>query len=1790
MWASVVSHDSTGMQQVIAGGADSKITATPLPRVLQAERNVPSDVAEYTIDDILAWAQSATPRAEDPTLATAQKSSKKSDFFRSYCFVDESTFLLTTNFGKVLVASLASEPGRHDPSLLSSSTLLGRLQDLSGYSVCTSSSRPGIAFIAGANGSIYTYRKSVSALTKLHTMEGKVGDIFAADVSDSASTTETVLLVTLAGQGKARLLYVDPNQSTEILNDVHVPITDSLTGSVVTSMAHLRASGSNFIVVGFRRGSIALYGVHANEGHATLLRVMENVHHGEAVTSLAWAGTFVGSSQAHLHSVGRDGRLTVHHIDLTMTSVTLVHDLALPFGPNLEGLYLQEDRLLVHGFSSKKWYLYDVTAEEEVMSIDTGGAHRSWAFRSHSSLGESTGPRTRLIATGAEDTDIKIFQYVNQNLVCRRTIRKHTTGIQHLQWSVDGEYLFSSGGCEEFYVWRIRNLPSSSLDIGVVCEHVYHPESEHADLRIMAFDVTSRGTAHFVTMVFSDSSIKAYRYDSTATTKWKALARGIYFTSCLTQCVNLSPTKILTAGTDGHAVTWPLPEAADDLSAGSASSISELTWHHPAKIHQNSSKVMTTQVLDDDRTLIVSGGDDGSLAFIFARSAPSISTGSPATSYALPPIIVNRAHASAVTACAMYRRGTQLILLTSGNDEWIRLWEITVGDGDKEGGNSDAATVEDALEIRRLYKAKTNVADVSSMAVLEVHGGTSSAEILICGVGMERTLIHIMVATRRGAKEAPEAPSNTLNAPPKRGGRKKAVVEEAAEPAPAPAKPTKTTAAKRKAQAEPEDAEPPAAKRTVATKTTRTTKVQTKAEPAPAAPKRATRGRKAEEPAAVEEAEAVEEAPKPATTRTRKIAAVKKSAAPKVDNPVAAEEPATEEPVVEEVPKSTSRARKAPAKKTPASKKAEPPVVEEPVAVEPAKPATRTRKPAVPKASAAPAPVLAPRATRGRTAPAVSQESPLKAPARKPAKKAVAAAASTPIAKTEPEQVEEVAEEVIDEAAKEEVQEVAEAPAEVQIEQPAEEPVAEPAVESVDEITAEPADEPVNESTAEQAVQPAEKPIEESVEDLTEAPLEEPVKELAEEPMAEFPGYPTTPAHIAAPITSEKAMAQLPDYPSTPSHIAAPISNKDALAELADYPKTPAHIAAPISSKDALAEMPEYPKTPAHINAPINTKDALAEMPDYPETPAHIKAPISVKDAMAEMPDYPKTPAHITAPVDSFIAENDTKAVEHEYQDVDMEDVEMEDIQEPSTEDSEACITSNEDTAATPAPADVPEGPQNIATPAVAEQKCGEEPPAAAEAAATPVAKSPVSAQTETPYNAATPFQESPADVPGTPPAQIVWGVTDQEAFEELPAAYPNTPAHIAAPVTTKEAMAELPGYPKTPAHITAPITPRRALAELPDYPTTPSLALEAAIQEEITASVKKQTPSPRHYQSLNEDVSFGFEETSEIADISEVTEVSEFSEVAVESTTKGVSFSDHLKLSMPLKPLQLAPTFAAPEPASPKKSALRSPQKVTDAKTPKKSVAWTDVQADESDLFLHDDGILQGMVFYVDVTRNGREQNFLFQGLLEDLGAKVVKDISHASLTHVLFKDGSMSTLEKCLASKGAIKCVNVGWVLDSESNKKRMDEEPYMVDLSVAKPASPLPTNTMKPFTPAKTPSKYALPPSSQCKMPSTPTSSEFDRSFNDDKENSEIGAFFDKSPIAPRTVPNKKSSFLFSKSAVKTPSKPLFLATTPSKQSSLSAMKPAPQAFSTTKRRPAESSFFNSSLGPPRKLRLF
>ncbi len=571
---------------------------------------------------------------------------------------------------------------------------------------------------------------------------------------------------------------------------------------------------------------------------------------------------------------------------------------------------------------------------------------------------------------------------------------------------------------------------------------------------------------------------------------------------------------------------------------------------------------------------------------------------------------------------------------------------------------------------------------------------------------------------------------------------------------------------------------------------------------------------------------------------------------------------------------------------------------------------------------------------------------------------------------------------------------------------------------------------------------------------------------------------------------------------------------------------------------------------------------------------------------MAELPGYPNTLAHIAtattlvtveeeATVDDMIEESnpvsqaDAVAEEDTTEQPSAHEDEQPEVQAPVAAIETPETPKTPAVAKTVAPSDEISPPQEPSTPVQAPVAAIETPKTLSlTETVAPLDEESAPQDPSTPIQATTPFTDVAAEFfnKSQIPSEIVWGVTNQEAFAEMPA-YPTTPAHITAPVTTKQALAELPDYPKTPAHIVAPVSTRQALAELPSYPTTPAMVIEAAIQEEITASVKKQTPSPLRFPGL-EDVSFQFADTSEYTDV-DSTEIGNEVE-AVEVTQR-----------IPLAPIQLAPSMPIPEPVSPRKSALRSPQKM-DAKTPKKAVTWDDPE--ESLLFLHD-GPLQGMTFYVDVTSNGKDQNYLFAGLLEDLGAKTTKDWNENTPSHVLFKDGGKNTLEKVVASKGAMKCVNIGWVLDSEKNKKRMEEAPYLVDLSVAMPASPLPTTSVQPFTPARTPSKYALPPSSECKsIPTTPTSSEFDRSINfDDKENSEHGIYFDE-PKQVRTVPPKKSSFLLSRSPIKTPSKPSFLLNTPVRP--MSAIKP----FSTSKKRCAESSFASISLGTPKKFRLF
>ena len=150
----------------------------------------------------------------------------------------------------------------------------------------------------------------------------------------------------------------------------------------------------------------------------------------------------------------------------------------------------------------------------------------------------------------------------------------------------------------------------------------------------------------------------------------------------------------------------------------------------PITIHQSSSKALTYHHSGSEN-IIISGGDDGSLAFF--RTAPA-DPGSRGVEWRSKPVIIVRAHTSAVTACTTITHNDRIFVLTSGNDQWMRLWEIVLTasrDDDIDAGKKDWA------EVKRICRVKTNVADVSSMTELSSVDEEDMSKVLICGVGME---------------------------------------------------------------------------------------------------------------------------------------------------------------------------------------------------------------------------------------------------------------------------------------------------------------------------------------------------------------------------------------------------------------------------------------------------------------------------------------------------------------------------------------------------------------------------------------------------------------------------------------------------------------------------------------------------------------------------------------------------------------------------------------------------------------------------------------------------------------------------------------------------------------------------------------------------------------------------------------------------------------------------------------------------------------------------------------------
>ncbi|KAI1137096.1 WD40 repeat-like protein [Hypoxylon sp. FL0543] len=744
-----------------------KAVAWSLADVLQSSR--PIDVAT----DSHAGSNGLVDSLALPLRNTKPKNAKEA--FNRYTFISDAQLLAATNSGRIFFGVFEDELRWTELILPDEIGQIVFSHALLGPSIANP-----MALVGTNSGDIYYYIESGAQCLQLLTkIDGKVGGIFCLSGANTSSKCRYLhFLVTVLRSTKAVIIQVDPDTLTTKSAEATLEQGFMVTAASLTH-GHL--------ILGSRKGLIAVLKAGEDGNYFTVFTI--EVHKDEAITSILPLQNRDDQLRNYILSTCRDGRYRIHQITTTPSqpNAVLIHEALPPFVSSVEGAWFSDNGdgtkdLMLCGFRSKNFVVWNETQRHEVATVDCGGSSRSYAwaplrsqpdgFRfvftkagqmhvfsqmvachktlkvgGHGREIKAVSVSSRYVATAAEDTVIRIWEYNNDHddqskARCVAALEKHATGIQALKW-YGNEYLFSSGGNEEFFVWKLNQLKSDDFPgLGVVCEAVFPDRSDVGDARITDFDVTCAasddgGTSEFrISMVLSNSTLQTYAYTTQA--GFRLLRRSTYTGACLTQVRRLDRDYVMTAATDGHLAVYTkteqMPEEGAECedSGGAATPIPVVT-----KLHQNTIKSLDVRQVapavdgSSSEYLVVTGGDDNALGFVHI-SLPSTAQGGATGVTVKSKHIIRSAHAAAITGVAIAHLGEDGVLVVSGsNDQRVKVWRLLGWQGQKR-----------QLRAQLLDERYSSVADAGGLEVFEDGDGDrqgkgKAKKVIVVGVGVE---------------------------------------------------------------------------------------------------------------------------------------------------------------------------------------------------------------------------------------------------------------------------------------------------------------------------------------------------------------------------------------------------------------------------------------------------------------------------------------------------------------------------------------------------------------------------------------------------------------------------------------------------------------------------------------------------------------------------------------------------------------------------------------------------------------------------------------------------------------------------------------------------------------------------------------------------------------------------------------------------------------------------------------------------------------------------------------------
>ena len=730
------------------------------------------------------------------------------DFFKSYAWVSKSVLLATTEHGRILFGKLSNY--QHEPACLTKPGLrtlsservtwesTDPIPTLRGTSLISIIASKDIAFLTGHDGSILLLRISQKNIIAEIPGSRKIGYLRAQENSegnqDSSLKAEGQIVVIARGLGEQQSnVHHLAGYSHEILSSRICQTGSSqnecVSDFVTTSSCYVHQF--EVLLEGSRYGALRVRYLQSC-AETTFLEA----HGRDAITVILLISTRMSPEASMIVLTGgRDGRIAYRKLSqcedgANKWSMNMLHSSSLSIDLAIEGATIQESthNVMIWGFSSTRFIVWNETLKQQIMSVECGGCHRQWAFHFHHDAGGGNFVWTKasacrvhsqpfpshkilqsgshgreikaagmqplshlfpeddlhsLIATGAEDTKIRLWTYQDGDLRCTNIMTDHTTGLQRLKWSSDGRWLFSSAGYEEFMAWRVRIVNGVPF---VLCEAVCPLITCDRALRVIDFDISSehpvagatdQEPTFIIYAIYSDSSLRAWRLstaDQTESSKFALLSTTPYSTCCLTRLLSYATNArriCCTAGGDGHLALWEFGlRSPYDLALVKRHHVHQSSIHAlisvniSGSIHEQVSLAQSQSSPQNHADILfITGGDDQALAVTRCTSVCDLEG-----DVQMSTLLVPGAHASAITDVAYItssRDRSVHSFATVGTDQRIKIWLMTLGSG----------TGVDGIELKKARDISTGISDASSLGIWKHASG--SQKLFVAGDGIE---------------------------------------------------------------------------------------------------------------------------------------------------------------------------------------------------------------------------------------------------------------------------------------------------------------------------------------------------------------------------------------------------------------------------------------------------------------------------------------------------------------------------------------------------------------------------------------------------------------------------------------------------------------------------------------------------------------------------------------------------------------------------------------------------------------------------------------------------------------------------------------------------------------------------------------------------------------------------------------------------------------------------------------------------------------------------------------------